>query len=326
MRALAILAVLGLMFSALATGYVAVGCSSGGGGGGGDDADDDVDDDTDDDTDDDADDDLPPPTEVLIFQDEMVSKSQKTITTSVTIPEGDWQKIEYSFYADAVSDVWDRIVLSALGEEDAKEIVEFDRGVTDWGYDVKWTRDITGFYALLTGEVTVSTYISTYVENGWEVTSKFLLYPGDEADHPKAIIPILYNEIMQVWPDEGIDTSSLTRTIEFPGSMDALKFQVYATGHSPTGSGSEEFGPARTIRVFIDGEEMGSVVPWRNDCDQTGSHGTKWDRSGWCPRDKVDPLYIEVDNPEDYTGEHEVTVAFDEVTRYFRVSVNAMVW
>lgn len=288
-----------------------------------------ADDDTgpDDDTSDDdtGDDDTTETTEVEIFDEEPVTKEEKTITANVDLPAGSWLRVVYHFYINAGSDQWDRLVVTSVDEGDVP--VEIDRGITDWGFDLEYEREVTDFLPLLAGNQDISTYVSTYAEGVcWYVTSELVYHEANRTPPPDQIIPIIFRETMQVYPDQQIDTSSITKEIEFPAGMTGLTFSIFATGHSPTGSGSEEFGPLRTIRVFIDEDEVGHISPWRDDCHTTGSHGTTWPRSGWCPRDKVDEHLIAVANASNYTGTQEVTIAFDDVQRYWIVSMSAKVW
>ena len=255
---------------------------------------------------------------LTLFKDAIIPP-QGVITKSaeVEFPAGKWGKIELSVELIAINDAWDRIFTMSVSHADGD--VEIDRSMTDWGYSYAYTRDVTPYGGLFKGKRKVTATLSG-LSSGWRLNAKLRFYPGTPAENPFEIVPLWNWMIMEKNPQATppINTSAISKKVKIPAGCSSGEIVLFATGHSPEGRGAEEFGPPRDINIKYDGQIIKTVKPWREN--PTDAHGTKFPRSGWMPKDKVDHFVIKIPESLIKSGEHEVVLEIPEVTRYWVVS------
>lgn len=258
---------------------------------------------------------------ITVFDRVEVNPGAQRVTTTVDLPIGPWDGLTYEVHYDGVDDPWDRVAsLSVL--KDGKRI-ELRRDITDYGWDTREKADMSHFARLLQGPTELEIYIPSWVGTvGWRVTVTFTYTRGMGYRAPSAVLPVT-SGMEEIANGDVATPFSRTYKVTLPPNLTDLGFQLIATGHSYEGRGAEEFGPARTITVSLDGKALGSYRIWKTGCDHPNNHGTTYARSGWCPGMKVDPIYVPVTNAHLLApGEYNVTIAFNRLSSYFFVSLS----
>lgn len=251
-------------------------------------------------------------------------------STPITIPTGAWNSAQLAASycgGDPVGpvapycagyDQWDRVLGNFLTLPGGGR-VEINRAVTDWGYTLSYITDVTPFLPAIQTAQNAGTYITSYVSPGWHVNLTLYLSTSCVAS-PTAVgvVPVFFYQDQEYHPTPTgtatVDTRTVSATINVPAGASQGQFVLYATGHSINGTNCEEFGPPRNITVSLDGTPVApAVVPWRTDCATTGSHGTTYNRSGWCPHDVVHPFYLPQTPAPITPGAHTVSVNIDNI-------------
>ena len=194
--------------------------------------------------------------------------------------------------------------------------------IPKWEKCVQWEQDITDLYSALKGEV--------YVET--PVTCEKLV-----RHHVEPLMNTVYY-IGQSYPDI-FARKSVSTDFVLPKNAKNVRLKYIVTGHGGH-SGGDEFVQKRNI-LSVDGKEVYSFVPWRDDCASfrrfnpaTGvwlikrlaayisedGYKTKeveeplassdLSRSNWCPGSDVLPEVVEL--PGLQAGKHTFTVSIPE--------------
>jgi hypothetical protein len=229
----------------------------------------------------------------------------------VNFPEGNFEKVEYVVEASSIGDVWDRIFTTSI--EVNGEKVEIDRSITDWGYSISYKRDVSQFLSLFNGKRKIYTQILTGFNSSWRINTKFVFYKTYEKKEQKKVLPIFHFVKFEQ------NNSKISKSITIPEEIKTGNLILYATGHSPQGTGPEEFGPPRNIIIKFDDKEIGNVTPWVERMNPN-CHGSMAARSGWSPKDKVESFIINLPNIK--PGEHQISVEIPSVTSYWIISLS----
>lgn len=190
---------------------------------------------------------------------------------------------------------------------------------------VAYREDLSSLLPVLQGEVWFFVSIGHYVTPGHEVSLELSYYPGDrfakEISGPSGFVRPLLSTVELIGSlgsDRGrlFEHDSLRVRFEVPKGATKLGLRYFTTGHGGWGNG-DEFVP-RTNRLFVDGELVAAITPWRSDCRQyrernpasgnfwNGLSSSDFSRSGWCPGAVVDPYWVPL--PELAPGAHELRV------------------
>lgn len=244
---------------------------------------------------------------------------------SLVLPDGDRAAPDSSAADDAASDDAsdaganaDAAAAATMpdpGADAPDPQVELIRFTTPFGGPATYEADLTSMAPLLDGEVTLRIFIDTYTNPGWRVTLSLRFDPETIAYRR----PAFARSIFRPTPVTAID-SVRTATVTIPDGLALPRLRIVSTGHSVDGRPGDEF-ITRTHILRIDGEEIARWRPWReghvglrgiNPTSGRGRLGTRtvwstdFDRSGWLPGLKVDPLIVPV--PELTPGEHEIEI------------------
>lgn len=216
------------------------------------------------------------------------------------------------------SDPWTRLgnvlVLSkdANGRPQATELIRFTTG---YGAAGSYRADVTALAPLLHGQVTLRVSISTYSNPGWQFT--LALAYTDEGVGPRRPA---YVQRLFVAPRVTAESPVLATTITVPDGLDPPRIRIISTGHASDGRAGNEFKSCTHI-LRVDGVEIARWRPWseqggplrsanpwagRFRLDGRELRSSDFDRTGWNPGLKVDPLIIPV--PELTPGEHRVAI------------------
>jgi hypothetical protein len=205
-------------------------------------------------------------------------------------------------------DPWDRFaslgIVTAKGatpEED--EVIEIARYITPYHIAGTWDIDVTDLRPLLKGEITMRTFIDTWVGPGsqygagWLVTASFEMKGGIPAKIPKSVVPVWHRKYVTYGdPAKPIAMSVPEQDITLPeGTSYALRTLV--TGHGQgNASNCAEF--CKRVHTITAGATPHAEQIWRADCATTAvpdQEGTwKYARAGWCPGADVKPWIIDI--------------------------------
>ena len=202
--------------------------------------------------------------------------------------------------------------------------------IPKWEKCVQWEQDITDLYSALKGEVYVASMELKIKET--PVTCEKLV-----RRHVEPLMNTVYY-IGQSYPDI-FARKSVSTDFVLPKNAKNVRLKYIVTGHGGH-SGGDEFVQKRNI-LSVDGKEIYSFVPWRDDCASfrrfnpaTGvwlikrlaayisedGYKTKeveeplassdLSRSNWCPGSDVLPEVVEL--PGLQAGKHTFTVSIPE--------------
>ena len=230
------------------------------------------------------------------------SEDRRTITTEVEFPEtGDWAQIGLFFRLECPDsgkcDHWDRsgtIQLILDADTDNPTSVELLRHITPYRIGMSQYVDLTPLASLLKGKQTLSSFIDTWVGpghaqgEGWNVTTRFVFYPGPPAGADEVINIWGTRSIIVGQLEEGETIADQIEQVSFNIPSDATKVLAHltTTGHSFNNTNNcAEFCEMR--HDLLINEATFSTNPWRSDCDEnpvSPQYGTwEYSRNGWCP-------------------------------------------
>ncbi len=196
-----------------------------------------------------------------------------------------------------------------------------------WEDRAYYKQDITEFLPLLKGEVWIGIFIGNYDNGGHKVSLSLKYYPGSRVvrEQPKEkekwIYPLFntLNIMEMAGQDYGtmFENDSLRVEFEVPEGIKDLKLRYISTGHGGWGGG-DEFNQ-KTNEIYIDDRFVDSYIPWNTNCGSfrkynpasgnfwNGVTSSDFSRSGWCPGEATNPVYIPLNNLK--PGKHVMKIA-----------------
>lgn len=196
-----------------------------------------------------------------------------------------------------------------------------------WEQKAYYKQEVTELLPLLKGEVWIGTYIGNYDKGGHKVSLDLKYYPGSrmvrkEKNEKQEWIYPLFNtlNIMEMAGQEYgtmFENDSLEINFEVPDSLKNVYLRYISTGHGGWGGG-DEFNK-KLNEIFVDNNRVFSYIPWNCGCGTERKYnpasGNSWNglsssdysRSGWCPGEASNPVYIPLQNLK--PGKHTFKVA-----------------
>lgn len=189
----------------------------------------------------------------------------------------------------------------------------------EWVDSVNYKTEVTSLADRLTGEQWIGAYIGNYDGKGHKLSVKLKYYPGGGERKFKAMP--LFNTVNyleqagQPYPTF-LENDSLNVTFTLAEPAENAYLYYLTTGHGGWGGGDEFTQKPNTI--MLDGRQVISFVPWREDCATyrnlnpcsgnfaNGLSSSDLSRSNWCPGTVTTPEYIYLGNLD--AGEHTITV------------------
>ena len=200
-----------------------------------------------------------------------------------------------------VHDRWDRAGNVRLRREGMADI-EIVKFVTSYGGVTEHAVDVSHLAPLLDGSCTFLGFIDTWVSPAWEMDFSLEFTPIIRHDEPSWIDGILYAGSVTA---ANLPGGGLTVDVEVPDGTRRVILNYLVSGHCTDGIDADEFQSKDNI-IYIDGQEVHRLRPWRDDCRQfrainpycarwsDGSWSSDYSRSGWCPGDAVLPVPIDL--------------------------------
>jgi GLPGLI family protein len=197
----------------------------------------------------------------------------------------------------------------------------------EWEERAYYKQDITDLLPLLQGEVWIGIFIGNYDQGGHKVSLDLKYYPGsrvvrEQAEEQKAWIYPLFNtlNILEMAGQEYgtmFENDSLSVEVEVPEGVKNISLRYISTGHGGWGGG-DEFNQ-KLNSVYVGDRLAYSYIPWNSNCGSfrkynpasgnfwNGLTSSDYSRSGWCPGEATNPVYIPL--PDLKPGKHVIKVA-----------------
>ncbi|RYZ07993.1 MAG: hypothetical protein EOO73_09860 [Myxococcales bacterium] len=250
------------------------------------------------------------------------------------------------FWPDAC-DAFDRLFLISLDGEDGgverggTPGIELARAITPFGGPLAFEVDVTDVVNGLPGEHTLRIEIPTYSDpegkvsgsaGSWLVSANVQLVPGPPPRDVLAVVPLAFSAQTVATPEPF--------ELRVPEGATSARLEYRATGHGQgVGARPDCIGPAeefchRTHVLSLDGTELGTLDPWRVDCDQlctltvndSGNgieqyclenpcgaiQSVRAPRANWCPGSVTPPFVLENQELAE-PGTHQLSLAMNRV-------------
>ena len=226
----------------------------------------------------------------------------RIIERTITLPEiGPFSKLTTNLKVTAGDDAWDRAgsiyVVTPTGD------VELHKFITAFGGTTSHQQDVSNLIPIMrNGQIKIRAFIDTWVQTARTLDFS-LTVTDDSANRAPTWGRGLFND--QDWrSDEYTNGRKATGLSGIPADIGKVILSYLPSGHASDGNGGDEF-TQRTHRIFVNGVEAWSGVPWRTDGRNfrsvnptSGRWGDVWssdlNRAGWIPGDDVDPIQIDV--------------------------------
>jgi len=195
-----------------------------------------------------------------------------------------------------------------------------------WAEDVIYEQDVSSLIPNDTNAFWVGVFIGNYDGGGHQVGLQLEFYPswGENEEETKYINPLFstVNTLEMSGQNYGklFGNDTLETTFQLEENIENLELLYTTTGHGGWGGG-DEFNP-KLNQVFIDGELVFKVIPWRSDCAtyrllnpasgnfENGLSSSDLSRSNWCPGTLTPPYRIPLDSID--AGIHKIQIIIDQ--------------
>lgn len=197
----------------------------------------------------------------------------------------------------------------------------------EWEKKAYYKQEVSELLPLLQKEVWIGVFIGNYDKGGHKVSLDLKYYPGsqrvsEKKEESKPWIYPLFNtlSIMEMAGQEYgtmFENDSLKIDFEVPEGVKNISLRYISTGHGGWGGG-DEFNK-KVNSIIIDDELVNNYIPWNCDCGVqrkynpasgnfwNGLSSSDYSRSGWCPGEATNPVYIPLENLK--PGKHTLKVA-----------------
>lgn len=222
--------------------------------------------------------------------------------------------------------------------------VELVRFMTAYGGAIDHEVDITHLAPLMTGHCEFEVFIDTWVSPAWKIDADLVFTPDavGATNAPAWAAGALF-------PEGGLTAEKPENTADviIPEHTRWVEVAAITTGHCTDGSDADEFITKDNV-LLVDGVEVYRWRPWRDDCEDfrtvnpycakwaDGSWSSDYSRSGWCPGDVADPMFIDL---SDWLtpGRHSLTWKVEDIRPkdpedteghhgYWRISASISGW
>ena len=236
-----------------------------------------------------------------------------TITQTFNFPEdvSNFEKIEMRISLTCPTggcDSWDRIAWLQLHTE--VNTFEIGRYATPYGNDwCSWLIDVSAYRLLLSGEVSLSSYIETW-DKGWLLDVDFEFYEGTPEYQ--------YISVENLWAGNETDPSLTnnnnyynflygepffnynlpSKIITIPSNREKSMVRIVNTGHGQANTHNAAEFSDKTHELKINNLTVANHHLWNSDCNlnpcspQSGTW--QYARAGWCPGQNVTPKDIDI--------------------------------
>jgi hypothetical protein len=195
-----------------------------------------------------------------------------------------------------------------------------------WEKTATYKQEVTRLIPTHTNEIWVGVFIGNYSKGGHIIDLDLEFYPSfDDQETVSRWIQPLFNtvNIMEMAGQEYprlFKTDTLEVEFEIPDSTTNINLYYTSTGHGGWGGG-DEFNP-RLNEIFLDGELLFKIAPWRTDCAkfrlynpasgnfENGLSSSDFSRSNWCPACSTPPYIVPMTNLK--PGKHRMKIMIQQ--------------
>ena len=199
----------------------------------------------------------------------------------------------------------------------------------NWAKEVVYKAEVTSVIPTNEDEIWIGTFIGNYDFGGHIISLELDIYPkldsnNSKTDIIKYIDPLFstVNTLEMSGQNYGglFANDTLKVNFEINDELQNTALLYTTTGHGGWGNG-DELVP-RMNKVFIDGQEVFKIVPWRTDCGtyrlsnpasgnfSDGLSSSDLSRSNWCPGTLTPPYSIPL--PKLSIGKHSIEVVIEQ--------------
>ncbi len=180
-----------------------------------------------------------------------------------------------------------------------------------WYTQVPYRQDISELATAFSGkEVYLGAFIGNYDKGGHRISMNITIHPEEQSSAASPLVMPLFNtvNVMEMAGQEyGTmfnHEKGLEVTFTLTQDLRGARLRYLTTGHGGWENG-DEFVPKKNTLV-LDGKEVFSIVPWREDCGSyrlfnpasgnfpNGLSSSDYSRSNWCPGMVTYPYYIDL--------------------------------
>ncbi|MGQ8337264.1 PNGase F N-terminal domain-containing protein [Sunxiuqinia sp. A32] len=194
-----------------------------------------------------------------------------------------------------------------------------------WEIEATYKEEVTNLIPSNQHDIWLGVFIGNYDKGGHKVDLELDFYPsfGDESDN-HWVQPLFYTVNIMEMSGQNYGrlfrNDTLSVAFDVPAGIEGLQLLYTTTGHGGWGGG-DEFNQ-KLNQIFIDGEEVFQLIPWRTDCatyrlynPASGNFGngissSDLSRSNWCPATLTPPEVIPL--PDLAAGKHILKVVIDQ--------------
>lgn len=181
----------------------------------------------------------------------------------------------------------------------------------DWHDKVTYRQDISELQPILSGkEVYIGTFIGNYDKGGHKVSLNITIHNDENQAQKKKVFIPLFNttNVMEMAGQEYATMFDSEKGLEVAFTLESeiknAQLRYITTGHGGWGGG-DEFLPKKNT-IVLNGKEVFSFVPWRQDCGSyrlfnpasgnfnNGLSSSDYSRSNWCPGTLTNPIMIDL--------------------------------
>ncbi len=243
----------------------------------------------------------------------------RVLSRTVYLPEFENPvKIIAKLDVNSDGDPWDRAasIYLDIPEQNNIELLKY---ITGFGGHSVLEQDVSFLAPMLKGEVNISAFVDTWVEDGWVVDFSLSFTEVDTLTESSWNFAALFNPGLT---REQVDEAYPSAAVNIPPSQERVMLTYYVSGHATDGTDADEFESKDNV-ISIDDNEIHRYKPWRDDCRNfrdrnptSGKWGDVWssdlDRSGWCPGDIVYPLILDVSDQLS-SGQHNISYWIEDI-------------
>lgn len=180
-----------------------------------------------------------------------------------------------------------------------------------WQTQVPYRQDISELASSFSGkEVYLGAFIGNYDKGGHRISMNITIHPEAQSSAASPLVVPLFNtvNVMEMAGQEyGTmfnHEKGLEVTFTLTQDLRGARLRYLTTGHGGWENG-DEFVPKKNT-ILLDGKEVISIVPWREDCGSyrlfnpasgnfpNGLSSSDYSRSNWCPGMVTYPYYIDL--------------------------------
>lgn len=180
-----------------------------------------------------------------------------------------------------------------------------------WQDSVIYRQDISELQPVLSSkELYVGTFIGNYDKGGHRVSVNVTIHKeGKQTPKTPFLMPVFNTtNVMEMAGQEYATMFDADKGLEVTFILDReiknAKLRYITTGHGGW-AGGDEFLPKKNT-IVLDGKEVFSFVPWRQDCGsyrlynpasgnfENGLSSSDYSRSNWCPGTLTNPVMVDL--------------------------------